>query len=95
MMVLVVGATGSIGRLVVEEAIRDGHRGRALVLVATTGAAQQDLAPLFAALDADPPDSLDAALDTPNMPLEEEPQRVRDDLDTMVKGRKSRQESSR
>ncbi len=50
-------------------------------LVATTGAAQQDLEPLFAALEADPPRSLDAVHDSPNMPLEEEPQRVRDDLD--------------
>jgi uncharacterized protein YbjT (DUF2867 family) len=31
MTVLVVGATGSIGRLVVEEAIRQGHKVRALV----------------------------------------------------------------
>src|SRR5208337_3519478 len=31
MTVLVVGATGSIGRLVVEEAIRQGHAVRALV----------------------------------------------------------------
>ena len=31
MNVLVVGATGSIGRLVVEEAIRQGHAVRALV----------------------------------------------------------------
>lgn len=31
MLVLVVGATGSIGRLVVEEAVRRGHKVRALV----------------------------------------------------------------
>ena len=31
MTVLVVGATGSIGRLVVDEAIRQGHAVRALV----------------------------------------------------------------
>src|SRR5208283_2334549 len=31
MTVLVVGATGSIGRLVVEEALREGHAVRALV----------------------------------------------------------------
>ena len=50
-------------------------------LVATSGAAQRDLGPLFAALDADPPGALDAVHDTANMPLEEEPQRVQDDLD--------------
>jgi uncharacterized protein YbjT (DUF2867 family) len=50
-------------------------------LVATTGAAQRDLGPLLVALDADPPGALDAVHDTANMPLEEEPRRVRDDLD--------------
>lgn len=50
-------------------------------LVATSGAAQQDLGPLFAALDADPRGSIDAVHDAANMPLEDEPQRVRDDLD--------------
>jgi uncharacterized protein YbjT (DUF2867 family) len=50
-------------------------------LVATSGAAQQELGPLFAALDADPPGSLDAVHDTANMPPEEEPLRVRRDLD--------------
>ena len=52
-------------------------------LVATAGAAQQDFEPLFGALDADPPGSLDAVHDTANMPLEQEPQRVRDDLDAV------------
>jgi uncharacterized protein YbjT (DUF2867 family) len=50
-------------------------------LLAAAGAAQPDLGPLFAALDADPPGSLDAVHDPANMPLAEEPQRVRDDLD--------------
>lgn len=49
-------------------------------LVATAGAPQGDLDPLFAALDADLPGSLDAVHDTPNMPVEEEPERVREDL---------------
>ena len=39
-----------------------------------------DFEPLFAALDADPPGALDAVHDTANMPLDKEPQRVRDDL---------------
>jgi hypothetical protein len=38
------------------------------------------LDPLFVALDADPQNALDGVRDTPNQPLEEEPQRVRDDL---------------
>jgi uncharacterized protein YbjT (DUF2867 family) len=52
-------------------------------LVATAGAAQQDFEPLFGALDADPPGSLDAVHDTANMSLEEEPERVRDDLNAV------------
>jgi uncharacterized protein YbjT (DUF2867 family) len=49
-------------------------------LLAAAGAEQQDFEPLFEALDADPPGSVDAVHDTPNMPMEEEPPRVRDDL---------------
>jgi uncharacterized protein YbjT (DUF2867 family) len=52
-------------------------------LVATAGAEQQDFEPLFGALGADPPGSADAVHDTANMPLEKEPQRVRDDLDAV------------
>jgi hypothetical protein len=48
MKILVVGATGSIGRL--------------------------------SRLDPDPADALDAVHDVANMPLNQEPQRVRDDL---------------
>jgi hypothetical protein len=52
-------------------------------LVAVKGPAQHDLAPLFAALEADPLGGLDAVRDLANMPLPEEPQRVRDDLRAM------------
>lgn len=52
-------------------------------LVATEGVVQPDLEPLFAALEADPPGTLDAVHDVANMPLQKEPQRVRDDLDSM------------
>jgi hypothetical protein len=33
---------------------------------------------LFAPLDADTPGALDAVRDTPNMPLDQEPERVRE-----------------
>jgi hypothetical protein len=68
--VLIVGATSSIGRLVVEEALRKGH-------------AQSDLDAEFARLDADPPGALDAVHDLANMPLQEEPLPVRQDLETV------------
>lgn len=49
-------------------------------LVAEKGPAPADLEPLFAALQADPVDALDAVLDLDNMPLYQEPERVRRDL---------------
>lgn len=49
-------------------------------LVAEHGPAQDDFDPLFAALEADVSGALDAVRDTPNMPLEQEPVRVQDDL---------------
>lgn len=52
-------------------------------LVATKGPAQEDLDPLFAALEPDPNNSRDGVRDSPNQPLEDEPQRVRDDLDAV------------
>ena len=53
-------------------------------LVAEKGAAQKDLELLFAALDPDAQDALDAVRDTSNQPLEDEPKRVRDDLDAVL-----------
>jgi hypothetical protein len=52
-------------------------------LVATRDAAQDDLDALFAALDADPQGALDGVHDMANMPIEQEPKRVRDDLDAV------------
>jgi uncharacterized protein YbjT (DUF2867 family) len=52
-------------------------------LIATTGPAPEDFDGLFAPLEGDPPGSLDGVRDTANMPLEDEPQRVRDDLDAV------------
>ncbi len=62
MTVLVVGATGSIGRLVVEEAIRQGHAVRALVRI--PGKARR-LPPetQVAVGDVTRPDTLPAAVD--------------------------------
>ena len=49
-------------------------------LVAERGAAQQDLDPLFAALIPDTEGSLDGVRDMPNQRLEDEPERVQNDL---------------
>jgi len=53
-------------------------------LIAAKGPAQEDLDALFAALDADTLRALDAVKDMANMPLEDEPQRVRDDLNAVL-----------
>ncbi|MDE2360676.1 MAG: NAD(P)H-binding protein, partial [Betaproteobacteria bacterium] len=49
-------------------------------LVAERGPATVDFDGLFASLDADTPGELDAVRDAPNMPLPQEPERVREDL---------------
>ena len=49
-------------------------------LVAERGPATKDFDVLFAALDADTSGELDAVRDAPNMPLPQEPERVREDL---------------
>ena len=55
-------------------------------LVAERGPAQDDLDPLFAELDDDPPGAVDAVRDAENLPLDEEPARVRSDLDAVRRG---------
>jgi uncharacterized protein YbjT (DUF2867 family) len=52
-------------------------------VVAETGPAPDDLDALFASLDADPEGGLDGVRDMANMPSDEEPQRVRDDLNAV------------
>ena len=56
-------------------------------LIATKGKAPSDFDALFAPLDGDPPGALDGMHDMANMPLENEPQRVRDDLNAARQGR--------
>lgn len=64
-----------VGSLTSKAALR-----KTFELVAENGAAQDCLEPLLAALDADADGALDAIRDLDNMPFEDEPQRVRDDL---------------
>ncbi len=54
-------------------------------LIATNGKAPGDFDALFASLDGDPPDALDGVQDIANMPLEDEPLRVRDDLNAVLR----------
>jgi uncharacterized protein YbjT (DUF2867 family) len=64
-----------IHSLTSEQALR-----KTFELVAVKGPAQEELDVLFAALDTDPENALDGVRDTPNQPLDDEPQRVKDDL---------------
>jgi uncharacterized protein YbjT (DUF2867 family) len=72
-----------VSSLTSDEALR-----KTFELVATKGPAQEDLDPLFAALDPDSNSSLDGVRDMPNQPLEAEPQRVKDDLHALSANRR-------
>ncbi|MGV9339974.1 NAD(P)H-binding protein [Streptomyces sp. NPDC003688] len=76
-------ARTDIARVLVAALTAPGAAGRTFEMVAEQGVGQGNLGPLFAALDQDPPGSLDAVRDEANMPLDAEPQRVRDDLDAV------------
>ena len=52
-------------------------------LVAETGPAPDDFDALFARLDGDPEGALDGVRDLANMPPDDEPQRVRNDLNAV------------
>jgi len=69
-----------IARVLVESLTSPAADHKTFDLVAERGDAQPDDEPLFAALDPDPADALDGVHDPQNMPLDAEPQRVRDDL---------------
>ena len=73
-------ARRQIARVLVASLSSDAADHKTFELVAEKGPAQDEIDPLVAALDADPPRALDAVHDTDNMPLEEEPPRVRDEL---------------
>jgi uncharacterized protein YbjT (DUF2867 family) len=75
-----VVARQQIAEVLVSSLTSDEALRKTFELVATKGAAQEGLDALFAALDADSKDGLDGVRDMPNQPLEEEPQRVKDDL---------------
>jgi uncharacterized protein YbjT (DUF2867 family) len=80
-------ARGQIAQVLVSSLGAETAIGKTLELVAERGPAQGDLDPLFAALKADPPGALDGVHDTANMPPEDEPHRVRADLDALASRR--------
>jgi hypothetical protein len=79
-----VVARRQIAEVLVHSLICDGAARKTFELVAATGPAPADFGALFAAVDADPPGALDGVRDMANMPLNDEPQRVRDDLNAIL-----------
>jgi uncharacterized protein YbjT (DUF2867 family) len=77
-----VVARRQIAEVLVASLRSEGALHKSFELVAEKGSAPQDLEPLFATLDPDSADALDAVHDVANMPLNQEPQRVRDDLES-------------
>ncbi|MFB8176029.1 SDR family oxidoreductase [Streptomyces sp. NPDC055966] len=76
-------AREQIAQVLVQALTAPGAERRTFELVAEHGPAPSDLGPLFATLEPDAPGALDAVRDEDNMPLTQEPQRVRDDLDAV------------
>jgi uncharacterized protein YbjT (DUF2867 family) len=81
-------ARSQIAELLVHSLTSEDALRKTFELVATKGPAQTNLDALFAALDADLPNALDGVRDTPNQPLDDEPQRVQDDLRKMSMNRR-------
>jgi uncharacterized protein YbjT (DUF2867 family) len=77
-------ARRQIAEVLVQSLGSDQALRKTFELVAIKGPAPDDFDALFAPLDADPPGALDGVRDNPNQPLEEEPKRVRDDLNAML-----------
>lgn len=73
-------ARRQIARVLVASLSSEAAEHKTFELVAERGTEPDDVEPLFAALDADPRDSIDGVRDEDNMPLNDEPERVRDDL---------------
>jgi len=78
-----VVARRQIAEVLVHSLISDRANRKTFELIATKGPAPKDFDALFAPLDPDPPDAIDGVRDMQNMPVDDEPKRVRDDLTAM------------
>jgi len=76
-----------IAQVLVQSLSSDQARNKSFELVAEIGPAPDNIDALFASLSADAEGSLDGVQDLPNMPIEDEPQHVRDDI-SMLTARK-------
>ena len=80
-------ARHQIARVLVDSLASDASDHLTFELVAEHGPAQDDLEPVFGALDRDPVGSFDGVRDQANMPFEAEPERVRQDLSALAASR--------
>ena len=80
-----VVARRQIAEVLVRSLSSDTAMRKTFELVAERGPPPDDLDALFRALDTDPPGALDGVRDTDNMPLAQEPTRVRDDLAALAR----------
>ncbi|MDR6558593.1 uncharacterized protein YbjT (DUF2867 family) [Arthrobacter pascens] len=76
-------ARHQIARVLVDSLASDEADHKTFELVAEHGHAQPDVKPIFGALDRDPANTFDGVRDQVNMPVETEPERVRQDLRTL------------
>ena len=74
-------ARRQIAQVLVAALTDDAATGRTFELVAEHGPAQTDLTSVFAALDPDPTDGIDGVRDAVDLPFDEEPAEVRQDLE--------------
>lgn len=80
-------ARAQIAQVLVASLSSEAADRKTLELVAERGEAQTRLDTLFAALDADPADALDAVRDRDNLPLDEEPANVVSELERLREAR--------
>jgi uncharacterized protein YbjT (DUF2867 family) len=76
-------ARRQIAEVLVRSLTSDAALRKTFELIAVSGPPPKDFDALFAPLEADPEGSLDGVHDMANMPINEEPQRVRDDLNAV------------
>ncbi len=79
-----VVARRQIAEVLVRSLTSDQALRKTFELIAATGPAPDDFDALFAALEADPDGALDGVHDVADMPAEKEPERVRDDLNSLT-----------
>jgi len=80
-------ARRELARVLVDSLTEPDAERRTLELVAETGPEQDDLGPVFAALEQDALDALDGVRDVDNLPLDDEPRSVLDEIERVRRRR--------